>query len=231
MFSYWYRRVRSRLVRCVFDVVVRPIDGTAVVTFGKGAGRWRVPAALLPNPACCFLAGVGDDTQLDEALLELGHEVFAFDPTPRAIEQASRVKKRYPGYQFEAVGLWKVDGVQNFFAPTLATRDVSHSIKNLQRSDKYFVGPVERLSTILRRHGRSNIDLLKLDIEGAEHEVIADMVACEIWPGVLCFEIDQPAKVRDIRTTLRLLRAHGYELVDTDKWNTTWIRKPEGASR
>jgi len=39
---------------------------------------------------------------------------------------------------------------------------------------------VRRLSTIMRELGHGAIDLLKMDIEGAEYEVVADLLECGV---------------------------------------------------
>jgi hypothetical protein len=48
--------------------------------------------------------------------------------------------------------------------------------------------PVIRLATAMQRLGHMKIDLLKMDIEGAEYEVIEDMVRSEIRVRQLLLE-------------------------------------------
>ena len=69
---------------------------------------------------------------------------------------------------------------------------------------------------------------MKLDIEGAEHEVIESMLEDSIRPAVLCVEFDQPVKVRDLRSTLASLDRAGYMLAGTDGWNYTFVRGSDG---
>ena len=75
----------------------------------------------------------------------------------------------------------------------------------------------------MREHGHGHIDLLKIDIEGAEHRVIRSMLAAGIRPTVLCLEIDQPVRPWTFWRTVHRIRAAGYDLVAVDHWNLTFL--------
>lgn len=125
--------------------------------------------------------------------------MHALDPTPRAIAHAATVTD--PLFVFHAVGLWSEDTTLKFFEPADPTH-VSHSVTNIQHTDGYFEAPCERVSTVLAGIGASGLDLLKLDIEGAEPAVLRDLLVHGPLPSVLCveFDTDQP-----VRTTRRLI--------------------------
>ena len=222
------RRTRQRasyhLNRLALAVWLRRDRSVPTELIGRGYGSWVVPSAVLPESAICYCVGVGEDTQLDEELMRRGHSVIALDPTPRAIAHARTVLTRFPQYRFEAVGLWSESTTMRFYGPT-DPMHVSHSILNLQHTDAYFVGRVERLAEVARRLGHETIHLLKLDIEGAEHEVLRDLVHTGPLPNVLLVEFDQPVALRTIMETCRLLERSGYRAVNQDRWNTTWIRE------
>ena len=73
--------------------------------------------------------------------------------------------------------------------------------------------------------GTERIDLLKLDIEGAEHEVVRSMLERGIRPTVVCMEIDQPVKPLAFWRTVRRVRRAGYALVAVDSWNLTFLSR------
>src|SRR3546814_19466998 len=73
--------------------------------------------------------------------------------------------------------------------------------------------------------GHDRLDLLKVDVEGAEHEVIRSMLASGIRPTVLCMEFDQPAPWQRIATTVRRIRKAGFRLVSVDGWNFTFVQE------
>ena len=65
-------------------------------------------------------------------------------------------------------------------------RHVSHSIVNLQNTAEWFETDCKRLSAIMREVGLESLDLLKLDIEGAEYEVLGRLLGDNVRISVLC---------------------------------------------
>jgi hypothetical protein len=79
--------------------------------------------------------------------------------------------------------------------------------------------------------GHDHIDLMKIDIEGAEHEVIKSMISSGVRPGVLCLEIDQPVSPLKFLGTMRRISAAGYELLAADDWNFTFVHRQTAGAR
>lgn len=219
-------KVRSVVLRTLLSWLVRPTcPSTDLIRLGTQAGGWVIPVDVVDRKSICYCAGVGEDISFDLALIEhYGCQVYAFDPTPRAISYVHRVVGRNPQYMFHDIGVWSTDTVLRFYAPRNPVH-VSHSIMNLQRSTTYFEAPCRRLSTIMRGFGHTRIDLLKLDIEGAEHAVVGNMLDEGVPVRVLCLEFDQPVGARAMWRTLRRLTSAGYRLVCADGWNCTFIRR------
>ncbi|HNL39351.1 MAG TPA: FkbM family methyltransferase, partial [Saprospiraceae bacterium] len=90
------------------------------------------------------------------------------------------------------VGLWNEDTTLRFFAPRNEAY-VSHSLVNLQRSEKHIEVPVKKLGTLMKELGHPRINLLKIDVEGAEYQVLEAMLADNIEVDVLCIEYDETA--------------------------------------
>ena len=192
---------------------------------GSDYGGWVVPVALLRADWVCYAGGVGEDITFDLGVIErFGCQVFAFDPTPRASAHVEAQASGRRGFHFMPVGLWSHDTTLRFYAPRDPAH-VSHSIANLQETENYFEAPCRSLASLMAELRHSRIDLLKIDIEGAEHEVVRSMLAEGIRPTVLCMEIDQPAPVRQIASTVGRIRRVGYRLVNVDGWNLTFVLK------
>jgi hypothetical protein len=125
-------------------------------------------------------------------------------------------------FAFVPVGLWDKAEELRFYYP----RDpalAACSVLNLQGSSEYFVAKVDTLRKLMDDFGDSHIDVLKIDIEGAEHRVIESFVAEGIRPTVLCIEYDQPVPFRDVLQSVRLLQQAGYRLVRIEDWNYTFV--------
>lgn len=192
---------------------------------GSHYGGWIVPLGLLQPGSRVYSGGIGEDATFDLAIIErLGAEVFAFDPTPRAIAHVAAFADREPRFRFLPVGLWDRDATLRFYAPRDASH-VSHSVMNLQRTTTWFEAEVRSLESIMRELGHDEIDLLKIDIEGAEHAVLRSLLQSPVRPRVVCFEVDQPVGAVRFWRTMRALRAGGYEPVAVDHWNFTFVRR------
>jgi FkbM family methyltransferase len=225
------RRVRRSVVR---GLVRHPELGLEKI--GTDYGGWIVPTRRIDASWRCYCGGVGEDASFDLGLVErFGCEVVAIDPTPRAIAYAEPIAKREPRFRFLPIGLWSSDTSLRFYKPRNDAH-VSHSVVNLQGTSDWFEAPVRTIGSVMADLGDRTIDLLKLDIEGAEHAVLGSVLGAGVRPRVLCFEVDQPVGPLRLWRTMRRVRAAGYTLVAVDGWNFTFVldreleRGPEAAA-
>ncbi len=227
------KRIRKRWSNAVDPwsrfkrVAVRELADTSLrlERIGSDYGGWYVPVDLLTAHSICYLAGVGEDITFDLGLIDrVGCHVYAFDPTPRAAEHVAIVAKGVALFHFFEIGLWSEEATMRFFAPQ-DPRHVSHSIVNLQKTESYFDASCRPLRAIMDDLGHDHIDLLKMDIEGAEHRVIAAMLSDDVLPRIIAVEFDQPARYRQMRHTFKLLLDSGYSLINIDKSNLTFVRR------
>ncbi|MBN4064856.1 FkbM family methyltransferase [Dehalococcoides mccartyi] len=217
-----FRRAKNLVSRKIFKLLVRTSSRTDLHKFGTLYGGWIVPADLLTKDSVCYLAGVGEDISFDLEIIEqFGCTVYAIDPTPKAIAyvEAAETPSRF---NLLPVGLWSSDTDLRFYAPTDPSH-VSHSIVNLQETTDYFVAPVRSLVSLMAEQNHDHIALLKIDIEGAEYEVIDHIISSDVDIKILCIEFDQPTSMRKMITYVRRLQKHGYSPVAVDAWNVTFV--------
>ena len=78
----------------------------------------------------------------------------------------------------------------------------------------------------MNKFNHNRIDLLKLDIEGAEIVVLHDMLVNEIYPKYLCIEFDLLLKKKDknneTKKLIELLCNKGYKIIINDNYNITF---------
>jgi FkbM family methyltransferase len=233
------RRTASRLRRMVaVRLKVDPVTGKRIrkrpdlTRLGSSGGEWTVPADVLGPSAIAYCAGCGEDISFDLALIDrFGCDVWGFDPTPRSIAHVARMAPQQPKYHFHALGLWSERKLMRFFAPK-DPRHVSHSLLNMQRTETFFEAKVVRLTELLEEFGHNHLDLLKLDIEGAEYEVLRTLEQDNIFPRVLCVEFDEffhpldSSYIARITESVERIIERGYELVHTSgNANYTFLRK------
>jgi FkbM family methyltransferase len=166
---------------------------------------------------------LGDDLGLELALGFLfGCAVFAFDPSPRVSALAADVPGVEDCFSFYALGVWSGDGILSFYAADGATRPQEvGSWSTTPRSDCLRMEASARsLSSLMRELDHPEIDLLKLDIEGAEGEVLRAAVEDGIGIGAIS------AKFRSRSTmveTTRMLEGAGYRPVAVDGSRVTLL--------
>ena len=218
-------RLRTRAFALAFPAAFR-LDSRRddLIRLGTEYGGWWVPSGLLTADSVCYCAGVGLDISFDLGLIAtFGCRVWAFDPTPASVAWVTgqQLDERF---SFAPVGVAGQDGHLRFYAPADSTH-VSHSVKNLQRTEAYFTAPVRTVSALMADLGHKTIDLLKLDVEGAEHETIRGVLADGYRPTIVCVEFDQPEPLAWAWDTTRRLRSAGYDLVKVDCFNLTFVHR------
>jgi FkbM family methyltransferase len=210
-------------------------------------GGWTVPSDTLNDHSVCYLGGAGEDISFDVALAQrFGCSVHIFDPTPRArkhfddlIESVKTGKRlrsttgeyydvhidSLPKLNFEAIGLWSQSETLRFYAPKDQSH-VSHSISNLQHTEEFFLAPVKRVSEIMNSKGHNCLDILKLDIEGAEFEVIDSLLEDHVAIRILCVEFHkEDGKLHRIQKYLDKLQSCDYKVVAAENLDFTFINR------
>ncbi|HXE35252.1 MAG TPA: FkbM family methyltransferase [Verrucomicrobiae bacterium] len=148
--------------------------------FGVDYAGYCLDVSTIHSGAIVYSLGIGEDISFDLSLIDrFGVEVEAFDPTPKV--------KRWLGTQslprqfhFHEAGIAANDGEETFYLP-LREDWVSHSVIQARQSGRESVRlPVMRLSTAMKLQGHDRIDVLKMDIEGAEYAVIEEIVRKKI---------------------------------------------------
>jgi FkbM family methyltransferase len=181
-------RVLSKLALRVEPFV--PIRVQAALEFhGHDDCGWCVPTQCLKQGSVVVDVGLGEDISFSTSLISrYGCEVHGFDPTPRAIEFVERSAPS--GFVLHPVGVAAERGSATFYLPN-NEEHVSGSLVSAEhlglRSIKV---ELVTLGDVFERIGRPFIDLLKIDIEGAEYSLLAseDFALHSKDIGMLCVE-------------------------------------------
>lgn len=182
---------------------------------GSDYGGWEVVTGQLDADAVVYSFGIGEDASFDIALIEkFGLTVHAFDPTPKSLAWVKRqgFPDRFVLHEF---GIADSDGAVSFHPPENPDHVSCTILDRAATRHQAISVPVKRLSGIMAILGHPSLDLLKMDVEGAEYGVIEDLAKSGIRPRQLLVEFHYRfAGVGIFRTrkAAGTLRSMGYAL-------------------
>lgn len=184
--------------------------------FGSPTAGWTVAGDRLSSRSVVWCVGIGEDISFDLGLHRAyGMAIDAFDPTPRSLDWV-RGQHLPDGYRVHPYGLADRDARVSF-RPPLDPKHVSHTMLDDQTDESAaaVTAEVRRLGTLAAMLGHSRIDLLKMDIEGAEYAVIDDLPRQSVLPEQLLVEFHHRFPgigIGRTRSAVATLRSLGYRL-------------------
>jgi FkbM family methyltransferase len=177
-------------------------------------GEWWICPDAVRAGDVVYAFGIGRDLRFERAMAtEYGTRVFAFDPTPWTAEWVAG--ERLPeNLRYIPMCVAGYDGEADLHEPE--RRDGSHSmVAQGGQTGRTVPVPVRRLPSLMRELGHDRIDLLKLDVEGAEYDAVRDLLAMDITVRQVLVEFHHrfgrigPEPTRE---ALRLLDDAGYRV-------------------
>ena len=211
-----YRRLKTSLRRLIGTEPKLFVE-VSVETIHYGG--WNFSPQGIDQNSIIYSLGVGEDIVFDLSIIEhFGAEINAFDPTPSTIEMLSTADLPNQ-FHFHPWAITAEDGTVEFYPRvrkdgTNSTVMYTMVAEDASREDAIKV-PALCLSSVTTKLGHSNIDLLKMDIEGAEYEVLEGLLASPIKPNQLLVEFHHrfpnigPEKTAEI---IRRLKIAGYKI-------------------
>jgi FkbM family methyltransferase len=185
-----YRRTRVVAWQAIGREPIVPVTKNADLEFhGNDYCGWAIQRGALNAQSIVVDVGLGEDITFSQSLIDkFGLVVHGFDPTPKAIDYIKRLAPR--NFVLHELGIGARTGTAKFFLP-IDEQHVSGSVIPEQHLGKREI-EVSLLSIgdLFRRLQCERIDLFKLDVEGAEFDVIGSAEFAEYAPriGMFCVE-------------------------------------------
>lgn len=247
----FFARVASKFKRTILKPKTPVTRHCSLTALGTEYGSWSFLHTSGLSECTIISCGAGEDISFDIAFAaKYQAKVLIVDPTPRAISHVSGVlgrigespacsfvdggKQPIDAYDLSKLSQGQISHVQKalwneatnlkFYLPPNKDH-VSHSIVNYQNDyandTEALVVESVRLVDLTSDLQIPHLEILKLDIEGAEIEVIYDMLASKIFPKQLLIEFDEmnhPSKKGKLRIeeAYKSLIKAGYDLVFFD---------------
>ncbi len=186
-----YRKTKLFLKRVSGkELWLRPELSVASIDFGD----WALGLEDLGPGSVVYSLGVGDDIGLDLALIEqFGVEVHAFDPTPGVAEWVES-QDLSAGFHFHPWAAAGSDGALVLYPRKKRDGSKSDMMYTMMAGagaadpQNGVEVPAFTIDTLMHKLGHNHVDLLKMDIEGAEYEVLEALIASSSRPRQLLVE-------------------------------------------
>lgn len=223
---------------------------------GTEYGGWIIPQNInLNENSIIYSGGVGEDISFD---LLISHKynsnIFLIDPTDKSkkhfkeseiyfkngspflgniqkdyYDVINKLEPNFDKITYVDKGLWSKNDRLKFYRQTNIDY-VSQSLITNMFGNTYDIVEVDTIKNIMINYKHTHIDLLKLDIEGAEIEVLNNMLNDNIYPNVICVEFDLKLKNKDPDNITekiidRLINNCNYEILVNDNLNITFIKR------
>lgn len=213
-----------------------------LIMLGNKNASWCIKKLSIKDDGLIFSLGIGEDMSFDiELAKKYNKKIIMIDPTPRAIlhynlvmkwfDKEKILTKKFPynlkglnrnNFEIVKKAIWNKKKIVKFFLPK-NNKNVSHSIINFQNNYSKDTDFIEvdaiRMSDLvnLYKNESKNISLIKMDIEGAEIEVLKDMLSSNIFPKQIAVEFDElniPTKygIKRVKDSIDNLKKYNYRL-------------------
>lgn len=184
----------------------------------KSDGWFYIPG-LLDKDSIVYSIGVGDLIDFDlDLIAHHGVMVHAFDPTPFAADwvQGQSLPAEFVFHPWAASGS---DGTLRLYR-RVNTRGKRSEVMwtaedNAGDADDFIDAPAYTVASLMRELGHDSVDLLKMDVEGAEYDILAGLEGTGCLPKQLLVEYHHrfpsigKQKTAD---SIKMLRRLGYRV-------------------
>lgn len=188
--------------------------------FSVSCGGWDADDRLI-----VYSFGIGEDLSFSEQLAGKyrNAEIYAFDPTPKAIAFVERYDTSiFKKFKFYPIGLSDKNDIVDFYLPKnpeyVSGSETAHDTVDSGNAIKVQMHTLKRIMEML---GHERIDLLKMDIEGSEFAALAQILSdggADI--AQICVEVHNrfySDGEQRLENLMKLLTGGGYSLVSVSK--------------
>lgn len=185
--------------------------------FGDHHGGFFVCPSLLSNESIVYSFGIGENISFDSDLIKkFNCNVYGFDPTPKSIKWVKDYRDLPANFHFFTFGIGEKSDIVDFFLPKIPEHVSGSFINqpNVNFDEKVKV-EMKCWKDIVNSLRHTQIDVLKMDIEGAEYIVLNQILESQISVGQILIEFHERffdnGRIKSIEA-IEKLKSHGFEI-------------------
>jgi FkbM family methyltransferase len=213
-----YRRIRVIIKQILGNEPKIPIQfGIPIEYHGNPYCGWGVPLGTLTKSSVVVDVGLGEDISFSTSIAECySCAVHGLDPTPRSISYIENLGLAY--FTLHKVGLAANSGISTFYLPNNELH-VSGSLSKARHTGVRKIDvQLVSIEDMFNRIGCDRINLLKIDIEGAEYDLLMGECFANYAKkiDVLCIEFHHrwsPEGVKDTEKAVTRLKQLGFACI------------------
>ncbi|MEP4809048.1 MAG: FkbM family methyltransferase [Luteolibacter sp.] len=159
------------------DLWIRSDDRIATRFYGSRYGGWSIVEGTVGKGSVVYSFGIGEDASFDLGLIAAAAcTVHGFDPTPKSL---GWVEKNVHEERFvmHPWALGSEDGTLTLWMPDNPDHVSASLVSASGRSKGSFDAECKSLESVMKELGHERVDVMKMDIEGAEYGVIEALCA------------------------------------------------------
>ena len=159
------------------DLWIRTDSSLATSFYGSRYGGWAVLEGSVNPESVVYSFGIGEDASFDLGLIgDTGCTVHGFDPTPKSLGWVES-NVREDRFVMHPWALGTEDGKLTLWMPDNPDHVSASLVSASGRSKGSFDAECKSLESVMKELGHESVDVLKMDIEGAEYGVIEELCA------------------------------------------------------
>ena len=241
--KHWLVAIQNIIVAKIVSFSYLKNVSLDLTRLGTDYGGWFIPENILhaiDKKRVLVSGGLGHDVSFDKILLENGFEIIGLDPLSECCDFARKELGDSKSVFIIEKGLWTNSGNIDFFPPKNKTHD-SWSITNSQSAlpQEAITFKVISLTDLIKEYpsiGNSDFSMLKLDIEGAESEIMKKLFTSDYKFDFVGIEMDflslipflaikrRLRAIINARQNMKIFQSAGYIFVLKENFNFFWIK-------
>lgn len=161
--------------------------------YGSDYGGFFVHPDILSDKSIIYSFGIGEDISFDTAIIKNhGCPVFGFDPTPKSILWVRSNSNLPRQFRLLEYGVDTQTHHVTFYLPNNEAHVSGSMVQTSNVSEKMAIRvPMKKFADIASELGHNRIDVLKMDIEGAEYIVVEDILNSQVEVTQILIEIHE----------------------------------------